>query len=228
MSAPPNSILEDSYSEDNYNFDENLLWFYPYPNFPNDAACAQSFKATATEPLSFARFLLMKTGLPSGLSYAALFSWIGDLITGSVGTLLAISDPIDVSTFPTIYELVTFAFSGANQYPLVDGINYFIAFLNPTSGVITEVDFVSVGVDAQNLTADGVMWTFSEIIVAPGGVGWVTAAFKLDLIFYVYASPTLVTAKTVLETNAAAILSQIAQLQQETQETSQPQAHFKV
>jgi len=82
--------------------------------------------------LNSCKFIMNKSGSPTGNCYAKIYAHSGTYGTSSVrdGDALATSDAVDVSTLPNIYQtlLITFIFSGANKITLTDGVYYCVAF----------------------------------------------------------------------------------------------------
>jgi len=113
-------MLIDSYSESNQDASSNI-----YSAQPN---VGQSFTASLAGKLSSCKAYLRKSGSPTGNIVAKLYAHTGTYGTSSLptGDPLATSDNVDVSTLSTSFELVTFTFSGAEQYDLVNGTYYCI------------------------------------------------------------------------------------------------------
>jgi hypothetical protein len=151
---------------------------------PSDAAgeysaAGQSFTSTGTVKLTSMKLYLKKTGAPTGTATVQLFAHSGTYGTSSVptGAALATSDAFTVSTLTTDYALVTFTFTGANQYNLVQGTNYCIALVGDGCAVDTSND-VQVGTDGSSPTATGNAFYYDN--------GAWAAAAGVDAIFYVY------------------------------------------
>lgn len=96
----------------------------------NQSGIGQSFTASFSGNLTSVDFCGAKFGSPTGNVTAELYTHSGTYGTSSVGTgaALATSDTIDVSTLSTSASTITFTFSGGNQYALVSGTRYVIAF----------------------------------------------------------------------------------------------------
>jgi hypothetical protein len=173
----PFEAVQDFYSEANYQ--DSLMLASLDPSASGEASRrAQSFTAPSKFKLSSVKFYLHKYGSPTGTAYAKLFS-IASGDTPST-TVLATSDGFDVSTLTTSLQLITFTFSGAQQYECVSGTKYAIAFVNPSSGTITTSHYVKAGVDTSSPTHAG-----AESYFANGA--WTTSSN--DLVFYVYGLP---------------------------------------
>lgn len=75
---------------------------------------------TVTAQVSKFDFWIKKRGTPTGDILVKIYSETSDL----PGTLLAISDTVDVSTVSTSYDYVSFTFAGANKIQLTSGTDY--------------------------------------------------------------------------------------------------------
>lgn len=138
--------------------------------------------------LTSCKFYLLKTGTPTGNGVAKLYAMGGSFGTTSVptGSALATSDNVDVSTITGSYTLITFTFSGANQYLMTAGANYVITF-EYTGGSVS--NYIRFGTDTSASTHPG---NFSQNTGTWG-------ALSRDGIFYVIGT-----------TNRFEMLSQIA------------------
>jgi len=167
--------LEDSYSEANAAAQEAVC---------ADVVCgqsgvSQSFTSTGGN-LSSAKFYLSKTGSPTGNSTAKLYT-INNAIGGGddkpSGAALATSDNVSVATFGTSFALVTFSFSGVNQYAMTNGTSYVISY--EYSGGDAS-NFTNIGEDNTSPTHTG--------NTASSTSGTWTANSAFDTAFYVYGS----------------------------------------
>jgi len=106
------SILIDSYNP--------TTDFYNTVKFGNTTTTGQSFSCNVDTLLNSCVFQISKVGSPTGNITAVLYAHTGVYGTSSkpTGTVLATSDPIDISTISTTKTNVTFTFSGVNKYPL--------------------------------------------------------------------------------------------------------------
>jgi len=108
----------------------------------------QSFTAIGVN-LGRVDMYIKKVGSPTGNAVAILYAHTGTF--GSTGTptgaALATSDVFDVSTLTTSLELKSFNFSGAEQYSLVNGTNYFIALKYITGD---DSNYVQWGLDGSS------------------------------------------------------------------------------
>lgn len=108
----------------------------------------QSFTAVGGN-IAQAVFSLSKFGTPTGNMTAELYTHSGTYGTNSVGsgTVLATSDPVEISTLTTSARSVTFNFSAGNQYTLTNGAKYVIAVSfsggNASSYLLAGEDFSS-------------------------------------------------------------------------------------
>jgi hypothetical protein len=125
-------ILIDSWSESNYTSD----WHTPvYSTY-----VAQSFynSQSSSVKITSCKFYITpgQNSYPAGNIYAYLYAMTG--IYGSTshptGSALAISDPVDATTlWNQPYALITFTFSGANQFSMSALTHYCICFVNTIS-----------------------------------------------------------------------------------------------
>lgn len=134
----------------------------------------QSFTASQAAILTKATFSVSNSlGADSGIVVAKLYSVTGTY--GSTSTplsLLATSDPVNISTFSNTGTdaLTDFPFSGVNQFTLVAGTQYFITLELVGSGAFNIGEAVG--------GASGNVATFKSGVWTSQGPG--------DLIFYVY------------------------------------------
>jgi hypothetical protein len=158
----------DLYPETNYSYPVKL---YAIQNIQ----AGQSFLGNG-DRLSSVKFYLSKTGSPTGLAYGVLWTHSGTFGTSSVGTnpQLALSNPIDVSTFGTSNALFEFTFP--TNYLMVNGTPYVVTIYYVGGDAS---NYINVGVDNVHLTHAG-----NGCVVSPGGV-W-SAVPTYDTIFYVY------------------------------------------
>lgn len=137
-------FLVDSYGESNYNnvYSVNL----------DRIEVAQSFTGSAGN-LTSAKFYIRKVGSPTGNAVARLYPQVGVYGKSSRpdNVVLATSDTIDVSTLSENLELITFNFTGAEQYTLLEGLHYCIALVY-TGGIS---DYLEVAYDDSSPTHDG-------------------------------------------------------------------------
>src|SRR5947207_971022 len=117
--------IDDFYSEANFTGSVEAI----DATAGDDVATGQSFTSNGGL-LSSAQFHLAKNGSPTGTAVAKLYAATGTFGTDAkpTGAALATSGTLDVSTIPTFPQtLMTFTFSGANQYLMVAGTVYCIA-----------------------------------------------------------------------------------------------------
>lgn len=93
------------------------------------ATAGQSLMSHTTAQLQVMQFVLSKVGSPTGYAYAQLYSSAGTFNSSSngYGTLLATSNPVDVSTIAASEGWQLFQFSGANRYEMANDTAYIIA-----------------------------------------------------------------------------------------------------
>jgi hypothetical protein len=167
------SNLEDSYSESNQDSSDVL------GTGSGIHADGQSFTASASMVLTSCKFYIKKTNSPTGVINAKLYSHQGTFgSTGTPNTLLATSEDVDVSTLSTSYGLITFTFSGVNQYPMVNGTHYFIVYTDYAS---SGSNVTSMGYDGSSPSAAG------NAVRSTNESSW-TAFSTWDLPFYVYGA----------------------------------------
>ena len=92
----------------------------------------QSFTCDSSAVLVSCRFYLKKAGSPTYSAKAVLYAHSGTYGTSGIptGAALATSDIFDVATLTTNYQLITFNFSGINQYQMIAGTHYVIMITN--------------------------------------------------------------------------------------------------
>jgi hypothetical protein len=162
------NTLIDSYSETNQNSTVTISAGLA------TKMVGQSFTSNGWV-LSSCKFYLRKNNSPTGSVYAKLYSHTGTFgSTGVPSTLLATSDAIDISTLSTSFALVTFTFTGAEKYAMVNGTNYFIVFDASAAG--DGSNHVSVGVDTTSSTHAGNRANYTT--------SW--ASTSADACFYIY------------------------------------------
>lgn len=157
-----------------------------YSEANQDAATALNSGGTVGASQSFAgnngvlsscRFMLKKTGSPTGTAVCKIYAHSGTFGTSSVptGAALATSGTLDVSALFTTYALAEFKFTGASNITLNSGTNYVLTVEYSGGSVGNTVD---VGRDASAPGAAGNFATYN-------GVSW-TAVSGSDACFYVY------------------------------------------
>lgn len=165
--------LIDSYSESNYS---NNYWL----SSAQTQGQAQSFSNTTAATLTSVKFYIRKNGSPTGNSYAKLYAHTGTYGNGSkpTGSALATSDAVDVAGLSgSSFSMVTYTFSGANQYSMAASTYYVIA-LEYAGG--SSFVGILVGNDASSPTHGGNSAWYSS-----GTTNW-TAINTSDLCFEVY------------------------------------------
>lgn len=167
--------LVDSYDESNQNNFTQL-------GSGSYTAFGQSFTGNA-EKLESCKFFLRKTGSPTGNVVAKLYAHSGTFGTSSVptGAALATSDNFNIATLTTSFQLITFTFTGAQQYLMSAGTKYFIAIEYTGGG---GSDLLEPGYDTSSPTHAGNM--------ARDFGGWGSAS-GADACFYVYSIPATTT-----------------------------------
>ncbi len=166
-------FVVDSYGEENGN-----AVFYLYSG--NYIKCGQSFIGKAGNLVNV-KFYLSKNGNPTGNIVAKLYAHSGNFGITSIpiGAALATSDNIDISTISALnYELITFSFTGAEQYTLVEGTKYCIAIEysggDSSNCLNVKFDYFTAEHNGNLSYYDG-SWHYDN---------------SVDLIFYVYAEGT--------------------------------------
>jgi hypothetical protein len=127
---PGDPAVVDSYSETNAS---NSTWLYS----GSTTKVGQSFTVSSDVILTSAQFYLKKSGSPTGNAVAKLYAHSGTYGTSSkdTGSALATSDNFDVSTLTTSNQLISFTFSGANQYSMTAG--YYCITLEYSGGDVS-------------------------------------------------------------------------------------------
>jgi hypothetical protein len=120
------SILIDSYDNNSPDSEENFTNY----NF----GFGQSFTSSNIYTIKQCKFSIKKELIPTGNAYAKIYAHAGTYGISSVptGSALATSDPLDVSTLTTSYQLISFNFSGANQINL--SATYYVLTLEYANG----------------------------------------------------------------------------------------------
>ncbi len=130
-----------------------------------------------------ARFLLKKTGAPTGNATAKIYAHSGSFGTSSIptGAALATSATFDVSTLTTTYlnstfpQLIDFRFTAGNAITLTNATNYIVTVEYSGGSLGNTVD---VGTDTSTPTHAGNLSTFDNVT-------W-TATAGTDACFYIY------------------------------------------
>jgi len=165
--------LIDSYSESNKDYACQMY-------SGNYVANGQSFTNTNACTLGSAKFYMTRNGTITGNIYATIYAHTGTYGTSSkpTGSVLATSDAVAISTIPTgsIWGLITFTFSGANQISLTSN-TYYVLVVAFSGGDVNNEIFVG---------ADNSSPTHSGNRCALYGATWYT--YTLDCCFYVYTT----------------------------------------
>ncbi len=168
-------VLIDSYSESNtVGYDKNYATDYTY--------MGQAFKTLNdgnSYNISSAKFYGYKVGSPTGNIYAELFAGTGtygSTMTGT-GSALAVSNPIDISTMSTSPSLITWTFSGVNQYQMLPNTAYVIVVHAPSGSAS---NYFANAYDNTSPTHSGNR-TYTS-------AGTWYAQSTIDNIFYVYGT----------------------------------------
>lgn len=185
------STLIDSYSESNY---DSPYWL----GGVGHDIIGQSFKPTVTANITAAKFYIERTGTPTGNAYAKLYAHTGSFggSTGyPTGNPLATSSAIDMSTVSSSYELVTFTFSGTNQYEIQAGTPYCICLDGSSLRGSNIFNNFSFGADDSSPTHSGRFLKYN-------GSEWYNDG-NTDAVFYIYGSgsantPVISTTTTTL------------------------------
>ncbi len=114
------ATLIDSYSETNQSADYHI-------DSAETLKCGQVFHGV-TDKLGSAKFYLKKSGSPTGNAVFTLYAVTGifGLTAVPTGSALGTSATFDVSTLTTSYQLINLTFSGAQQYNMSSGTDYWI------------------------------------------------------------------------------------------------------
>ena len=172
----PTTITEtattvDSYSESNVD---------SYLSCLSSFIQGQCFAVAADASLASVVLYLKNTGATTGNAVVSLYAMTGSYgTTGKpTGAALATSDPFDTSILTTSAQLITFNFTGVNQYRMLSATDYCLTLSFP-SGTGT----IQVGVDGSAPAHGG-----NAVNSINGGSTW-TADATRDLAFYVYTYP---------------------------------------
>src|SRR5262245_31435690 len=153
------AVVIDSYSESNSDSPQVVA------NDTGDGAggFGQCFTGTGAK-ITAARFYLQKHTGPTGNAVAKIWSMTGTFgVDCNVGSLLATSDNLDVSTLGA-FALKTLTSSGANQYTTTNGTHYVVTF---EYGSGTSGNYVEIGMDSTSAGHAGT-WVYHN--ASTGGV----------------------------------------------------------
>jgi len=172
-------ITIEGYSESNYDRVLGpIATLHPSETWDFDSSESQSFIG-APAKVTAVGFYLRRRGFPSGFLYAVLYSHTGILGLNSTPNVeLARSDPIDISTIPTSFSLVTFNFSEDQQVILKANVPYCIVLEGPRSGFVDNANCVQIGGDGSSPSHGG-NWARYRY-----GQWWVMNGY--DMIFYIF------------------------------------------
>lgn len=163
------STLCDSYSESNKD------GYYPLSNYTGyPIAVGQTFTGNGGT-LTSVKFYMKRYGMSTGNVYATVYAHTGTWgSTGKpTGSILAQSANVDVTSISnSVYELVTFTFSGDDQITLEDGVHYCVAVW------YTVNSYMLVGRDESSPTHNGNAFNYVT--------SWNYSTGGYDLPFYVY------------------------------------------
>lgn len=169
----------DSYTSPNSQY---FLQDYHPSDSADKSAVGQSFTmVSSAKQITSAKFMLYKSGSPTGNAYVKLYDHSGVYGTSSkpTGSPLATSNAFDVSTLTTgTTTWVTFTFSGAEQYVMTADAKYCIVFENPASGTIDSSNYVWHRCRTTDPDHSGNLFWYSN--------GAWSAFSGADTMFYVY------------------------------------------
>lgn len=175
-------ILVDSYSETNTNTNITLD-----SDFPSGPPAGQTFTNLAIPiAITSAKFYMKYgAGSPTGNIYARLYAHTGTYgVNGipatSLGLPLASSDPIAAASLGVSNSLITFKFTGINQYAMLPNTHYCIVL--DGSAVGNASNYVTYGLDTTSPTASG------NAVFANNTSTWSSDSTQ-DQPFYVYGLP---------------------------------------
>jgi hypothetical protein len=172
--------LIDSYSESNKDLNLSISKVHPSNN-TYYSSIGQSFTmVSANHKITSAKFYLVRMGTLTGFVLnAVLYAHSGVFGTSSVptGAALATSDNYDAQSIGSgSYSLITFVFSGANQYTMLAN-TYYVIQLQATSGAWDPTHYINIGMDNSSPTHPGNGSSYKS-------PGWFTT--PRDICFYVY------------------------------------------
>lgn len=106
-------------------------------------AVGQSFTNTTAGKITECKFYIRKYGSPTGNITAKLYAHSGVFGTTSkpTGAVLATSDNVDITTISSTASLVSFTFTGAEQYSMSSSTNYVLT-INYSGGDATNLLYV--------------------------------------------------------------------------------------
>lgn len=141
------SILVDSYSEENTDYD---WWISTSWNIDQ---VGQTFTGDGNY-LESCKFNLKKYGLPTGDLTAYVYNHTGTWGSTGVptGDPIATSGTYNIADLTTSYQLITFTFTGANQVLLENGVHYAVV-VGYDGGDTT--NYLIMGFDNTSPTHDG-------------------------------------------------------------------------
>jgi hypothetical protein len=162
---------------DSYNPTKNSSFLLASNNIQAGGETFTTPNDGVTYSLSSAKFYLLKDGTPTGSFSAELYALTGTPGTNAVptGSVLATSDGVNVSVLDTTYTLITFTFSGVNQYAMSPNTNYGIDVYYVNTA---EPNYVAVGTD-NTLSDDG-----NDYRTTDNKTSWQAQA--RNVAFYVY------------------------------------------
>ena len=147
--------LVDSYSETNQNIAFTIKGTHPSSN-SDVSATGQSFTNTDTsKDITSVKFYLKKIGSPTGNINAVLYAHSGIYGSSSLptGNALATSDGFEIGDVTGDFTLITFTFSGEEQYEMLADTYYCIVFQEES--VTWSGGYIHFGIDTTEPSHDG-------------------------------------------------------------------------
>lgn len=173
------TVIVDSCPESNFVTDHYIWLTQIHPTIAgDDSAAGQTFAVVENVILDKATFYIVKLGNPTGLIRAEVYLLTGNFGVDAVpiGSALAISDEVSVSSVATSIALYEFTFSGANRITLQAGVKYGISLMQ-ISGECNFNNCIKVGSDLDGgaHSGNGFHYYFAD---------WGYRGY--DYIFYIY------------------------------------------
>lgn len=174
-------VIIDFYPENNQSTESTIKSVHPSLT-ANVSAVGQALVITPEKIMNIetVRFLLKRGGNATGNLVAQIYSVTGTVGTNAkpIGSPLAESSPVSMSTIPPAYQLIPFTFSPS--YHLVNGVNYIIQCVAKNATLLDAGNYIFIGQDTTAPTHPGNMSYYNN--------GTWSGVSSFDLIFYAETS----------------------------------------